>query len=84
MFIQLNDIQATCIAQHLNAYVEQCKYGNVANFTEPCATCTLLESCDLNAYLHFKPLRQTGADITPHLDVTKEERQEHLRKLGIL
>lgn len=55
-----------CIAQHLKAFVEQCKYEKAADFAEPCITCRLNSNCDLNAYKTFRKLSEnTGIEITP-------------------
>lgn len=55
-----------CIAQHIRAYVEQCKNEDLADFAEPCSRCQLNVTCDKNAYRHLDHLvKKTEVLITP-------------------
>lgn len=57
-----------CIAQHIKAYVEQCKHDEKADFSQPCIDCRFNQNCDFDPWPHFNLLREkTGVEITPLL-----------------
>ncbi|AJA42381.1 hypothetical protein AJ85_10515 [Alkalihalobacillus alcalophilus ATCC 27647 = CGMCC 1.3604] len=72
-----------CIAQHLKAYVEQCKYREIASFAEPCEGCPLNKECDFEAYQIMGPfVEKAGVEFTPSSpDEFKNRLQRKVHKM---
>lgn len=52
---EISQIQFDCIMQHFKALYEQDRYGEEANFAEPCARCQHISKCHCNWMVQIEP-----------------------------
>lgn len=52
----VSQVSVDCIAQHIKIFHEQSATKKMADFGEPCATCSHVKSCDLDWLAKMKPL----------------------------
>lgn len=70
--------EIVCIAQHIKAYVEQCKHGERARFSKACLDCRFNLDCDFDAWKYFQSLsKRADVLITPLITKQGMDHEEH-------